>query len=278
LSKQNLKIFNKIKGLTKDQLKEYINILRDVSINLPEKYFGKILSMKKTEQLRAIKDIILSLNSDVAEESFNTYEDNLTETSMESETALFYKVNDIDTLKNILHNACAEIQSYEIEHITINGFKAFLKYHALQLPDYMVNDVLASAFSINVVNTQEISDNTKYFHELLGLDFLKESIIIFFGQMELNLRLVIVTGFYIWEKFENKLNEYFKNNNEYLFLPEEEIGTFELEIYNTLVSILEEKLSNTNSPLDVFMLIERIYNIARSSTLVIEPWKEYLYG
>lgn len=278
MSKQNLKIFNKVKGLTKDQLGEYINVLREFTINFPEEYFAQIMGMKKTEQLRAIKDIILSINSEVAEESFQTYENNLTETSIEIEVPLFYRVNDIDTLKNILHMVRTKIQSYEIEPITIRGFKAFLKYHALQLPEYMVNDVLESIFSINVDSTHEISDDTKYIHELLGLDFLKESIIIFFGQMELNLRLVIVIGFYMWEEFEHKLNEDFKSNNEFLFLPEEEIGTFELEIYHTLVSILEEKVLNMNSSLDVFLLIEKIYTITKNSALIIEPWKEYLYG
>lgn len=278
MSKQNLKIFNKVKGLTKDQLREYINILRNVTINFPEEYFSQILGMKKTEQLRAIKDIILSINTDLAKESFQTYESNLAETSVEIDIPTFYLVNDIDKLSNLLQAAKIEIQSYEREHIITEGLKSFLKYHALQLPEYMVNDILTSVFSIDVGTERNITDDTTYFHELLGLDILKESIIIFFGQMEQKLRLIIVTGFYMWVKFECKLNEEFKSNNEYLFLPEEEIGTFELEIYNTLVSVLKEKVLNTKASLDVIMLIEKIYTIIKNSSLVIEPWKEYLYG
>ena len=278
MSKLNLKIFNKVKGLTKDQLREYIHILKDSTNKFPEEYFNQILSMKKTEQLRALKDIVLSLNSEIVEESFQTYNTILIEASIDIETSLFYDVNDIDTLKDILHTIETGIKSYEITHIIINGIKSFLRYHALQLPEYMVNDLLNDIFSINVNPTQEISDEIKYFHELLGLDFLKETLIDFFNQMDPDLRKIIIAGFYLWEQFENKLNEDFKRNNEYLFLPEEDIGTFELEIYNSLVLILKEKIPHFNSYLDVYKLIEKIYIITKNSSLIIEPWKEYLYG
>jgi len=278
LSKQNLKIYNKVKGLTKDQLREYINILKDSTKKFPEDFFNQILSMKKTEQLRALKDIVLSLNSDIVEESFQNYENILVETSINTETPLFYLVNDIDSLKDILQAVLRKIQSYEITRIIINGIRSFLKYHTFQLPEYMVNELLEDIFSISMNSIQEINDEIKYTHELLGLDFLKETIIDFFNQMETDLRKIIIAGFYMWEKFEHKLNKKFKKSNEYLFLPEEEIGTFELEIYNSLVLILKDKISHFNSYLDVYKLIEKIYTITKNSTIIIEPWKEYLYG
>lgn len=278
MSKQNLKVYNKVKGLTKDQLREYIHILKDSTKKFPEELFNQILNMKKTEQLRAIKDIVLSLNSNVVKESFQNYEDILVETSIDTEIPLFYRVNDIDNLKDILHAVQSKIQPYEITRIIINGFRAFLMYHALQFPEYMVNELLKDIFSINMNSNEEISDEIKYIHELLGLDFLKETIFDFFNQMEINLRKIIIAGFYMWDKFEHKLNKEFKKTNEYLFLPEEEIGTFELEIYNTLISILKDKISHFNSYLDVYKLIEKIYTIIKNSTLIIEPWKEYLYG
>lgn len=278
MSKQNLKIYNKVKRLTKNQLQEYINILKDSTKKFPEEIFNQILKMKKTEQLRALKDLVLSLNSDVVEESFQNYEDILIETSIDTKIPLFYQVNDIDNLKDILHAVQSKIQPYEITQIIINGFRVFLEYHALQLPEYMVNELLKEIFSINMNPNEEISDVIKYIHELLGLDFLKETIFDFFNQMEINLRKIIIAGFYIWDKFEFELNKEFKRTNEYLFLPEEEIGTFELEIYNTLISILKNKISYFNSYLDVYKLIEKIYTITKNSTLIIEPWKEYLYG
>lgn len=278
MSKQNLKIFNKVKGLKKDQLREYIVTLRNFTLNLPEEYFIQILEMKKTEQLRAIKDIVLSLNTNVAEESFQTYKSNLVETSIDSKPPLFYRVNDIDTLKIILQAAHAKIQSYNTEKIIINGLKAFLKYHAHQFPEYIINDVLTSVFSMDIDFNQVIDDDTKYKHELLGLDLLKDSIITFFAQMELNLRLLIVTGFLLWEEFELELIERFRSYNEYLYFPEEEIGTFELEIYKILVTILKENVLNIKFALDVFSLIEKIYTIVKLSSLTVEPWKEYLYG
>lgn len=278
MSKFNLKIFNKVRGLTKDQLREYIHILKDSTNKFPEEYFNQILSMKKTEQLRAIKDIVLSLNSDIIEESFQTYNSILVETSIDIETPMFYHVNDIDILKDILNTIVRKINSYEITNIIINGIKAFLKYHALQLPEYMVNDLLYDIFSITVDPTQEISDEIKYTHELLGLDFLKETILDFFNQMDPELGKIIIAGFYLWEKFEYKINEEFKRSNEYLFLPEEDIGTFELEIYNSLVSILKGKILHFNSYLDVYKLIEKIYIVTKNSSLIIEPWKDYLYG
>ncbi len=278
MSKFNLKIFNKVRGLTKDQLKEYIHILKDSTNKFPEEYFYQILSMKKTEQLRAIKDIVLSLNSDIIEESFQTYNSILVETSIDIETPMFYHVNDINILKDILNTIVRKINSYEITNIIINGIKAFLKYHALQLPEYMVNDLLYDIFSITVDPTQEISDEIKYTHELLGLDFLKETILDFFNQMDPELGKIIIAGFYLWEKFEYKINEEFKRSNEYLFLPEEDIGTFELEIYNSLVSILKGKILHFNSYLDVYKLIEKIYIVTKNSSLIIEPWKDYLYG
>ncbi len=277
MSKQNLKIYNKVKGFTKDQLREYISILKDSTNKFPEEVFNQILNMKKTEQLRALKDIVLSLNSDTVEESFHNYESILVETSINAETPLFYLVNDIDSLKDILHSVRKKIQSYEIKHIIINGIRSFLKYHTFQLPEYMVNELLKDIFFINLNSTQEISDEIKYTHELLGLDFLKETIIDFFNQMEKDLRKIIIAGFLMWEKFEHKLNKEFKKSNEYLFLPEEEIGTFELEIYNSLVLILKDKISHFNSYLDVYKLIEKIYIITKNSTIVIEPWKDYLY-
>ena len=278
MSKLNLKIFNKVKGLTKDQLRDYIHILKDSTNKFPEDYFNQILSMKKTEQLRALKDIVLSLNSDIVEESFQNYENILVETSINTETPLFYLVNDIDSLKDILQAVLRKIQSYEITRIIINGIRSFLKYHTFQLPEYMVNELLEDIFSISMNSIQEINDEIKYTHELLGLDFLKETIIDFFNQMETDLRKIIIAGFYMWEKFEHKLNKKFKKSNEYLFLPEEEIGTFELEIYNSLVLILKDKISHFNSYLDVYKLIEKIYTITKNSTIIIEPWKEYLYG
>ena len=278
MSKFNLKIFNKVRGLTKDQLRDYIHILKDSTNKFPEEYFNQILRMKKTEQLRAIKDIVLSLNSDIIEESFQTYNSILVETSIDIETPMFYHVNDIDILKDILSTIVRKIKSYEITNIIINGIKAFLKYHALQLPEYMVNDLLYDIFSITVDPTQEISDEIKYIHELLGLDFLKETILDFFNQMDPELGKIIIAGFYLWEKFEYKINEEFKRSNEYLFLPEEDIGTFELEIYNSLVSILKGKILHFNSYLDVYKLIEKIYIVTKNSSLIIEPWKDYLYG
>jgi hypothetical protein len=278
LSKFNLKIYNKVKGLTKDQLKEYIHILKDSTNKFPEEYFNQILSMRKTEQLRAIKDIVLSLNSEIIEESFQTYQSILVETSIDMETPAFYQVNDIGNLKDILYTIETNTKSKEISHIIINGIKSFLKYHALQLPEYMVNELLRDTFSVNVNPTQEINDEIKYVHELLGLDFLKETLLDFFNQMDPELRTIILTGFYLWEKFENKIIEEFKRSNEYLFLPEEDIGTFELEIYNSLVSILKGKISHFSSYLDVYRLIEKIYIIAKNSSLFIEPWKDYLYG
>lgn len=278
MSKQNLKIFSKVKGFTKDQLRDYLTVLRDVSVNVPEEYFDQILSMKKTEQLRAIKDIILSLNAGIAKESFQTYESNLAETSVAIEIPHYYRVNDIDILRGLLNSTQTKIQSYDAEQIVVNGLKAFLKYHTHQFPEYMINDVLTSVFSMNLDSSDQINDDTKYIHELLGLDQLKESIIIFYGQMELNLRLLIVTGFLMWEEFEQKIIEHFKTNNEFLFLPEEDIGTFELEIYKTLVLILEKKILKIKNHLNVFSLIEKIYAIIRNSSLTIEPWREYLYG
>lgn len=238
MNKQNLKIFNKVKGLTKNQLREYINILRASTEKFPEETFNQLVTMRKTEQLRIIKDIILSLNSRVVEESFQNYENTLITSSINIERPSLYQVNDINSLKDILLGVQREIQSYEITYIIINGFRVFLKYHALQFPGYMVNELLDDIFSININVSQEVNDEVKYIHELLGLDFLKETIINFFNQMEINLIKIIITGFYVWDKFEQKLNEEYKRKNEYLFLPEEEIGTFELEIYNTLISIL----------------------------------------
>ena len=278
MSKQNLKIYNRVKGLTQDQLRDYIQILKDSTKKFPEEIFNQILQMKKTEQLRAIKDIVLSLNTDIVEESFKNYENILVETSINTEMPSFYLVNDVDSLKDILHVVQRKLQSYEITLIIINGIRSFLKYHTFQLPEYMVNELLEEIFSINMNSTQEINDEIKYTHELLGLDYLKETLIDFFNQIESDLRKIIITGFYMWEKFEHKLIKEFIRSNEYFFLPEEEIGTFELEIYNSLVLILKDKISHFNSYLDVYKLIEKIYTITKNSTIIIEPWKEYLYG
>lgn len=277
LSKQNLKIYNKVKGLPKDQLEKFIRILKNSTKKFPEEVFDQILNLKRTEQLRALKDILLSLDSTEVEESFRNYEDILVETSIDTEIPLFYQVNDIDPLKEMLHAVTSIIRSYEISHIIINGFRAFLRYHALQLPEYMVNELLKEIFSINMNSNEEISDDIKYNHELLGLDFLKETIFDFFIQMEINIRKIIVVGFYMWDQFEYKLNEEFKKTGEYLFLPEEEIGNLELEIYNSLILILKDKISHFNSYLDMNELIEKIYAITKNSTLIIEPWKDYLY-
>ena len=285
LSKQNLKFFNKVKRLDKEQRENFINALKSHTTKFSDRIFNEILNKKKPDQLRVLRQIVLSLTFKEIEEIFGKYENqyNLIKRQKEEKVPTYLKVNDIDEVKKIIEEASDRILNFEPKDIVWRGLRRFLLFHDLQFPKYIFNELIEILFLIKneQVNLQKVDDNQRYINELLGLDILKQYIIDIFNNIDINYRIPIIVGFLLWNLFEQEITNQYDLNNRHYFFPYEEIGNFELKIYESLVKVLKQKFSDIFYDLEVLSLIrmiEDLYNLIKNTIIIIEPWKEYLHG
>lgn len=283
MSKQNLKLFNKVKRFDKEQRINFINALKTHTSMFSESIFREILDKKKPDQLRVLRQIVLSLPINEIEEVFNEFETYYKEIIRKKKEQIptYLKVNDIKEVKIIISNTRDKINNFDPKEILINGLRAFLIFNDLNFPNYIFEDLLYKLFSIQSTkgNKQNIDDEEVYRDELLGLDILEYYIIDVFNDIDNNLRIPLVVGFFFWNLFEKELLIQLEETNQHLFFPDEEIGNFELALYKNIVNILRQKFGTIFLDLDVITLIkiiENIYSLIKNTKIIIEPWKEYL--
>ncbi len=283
MSKQNLKLFNKVKRFDKEQRINFINALKTHTSRFSESIFKEILDKKKPDQLRVLRQIVLSLPINEIKEVFNEFETYYKEiiSKKKEQIPTYLKVNDIEEVKSIISNTRDIVNAFNPEEILINGLRSFLTFNDLNLPNYIFEDLLNKLFSIQSTNgsMQNIDDEEVYRDELLGLNILEYYIIDIFNNIDNNLRIPLLISFLFWILFEKELIIQFEKTNHHLFFPEEEIGNFELAIYKSIVNILKQKFKTIFLDLDVITLIEiieNLYSLTKNTHIIIEPWKEYL--
>jgi len=142
LSKQNLKLFNKVKRFDKEQRINFINALKTHTSRFSESIFREILDKKKPDQLRVLRQIVLSLPINEIEEVFNEFETYYKEIIRKKKEQIptYLKVNDIKEVKKIVGNTRDKINNFDPKEILINGLRAFLIFNDLNFPNYIFED------------------------------------------------------------------------------------------------------------------------------------------